>query len=203
VPVGVPHMTLPEGVDTIPDLPDDTPILVTLSSPQSTIKPLPEAEVPIASLGRMEECDPVIPPINSYGTFDPYAPHRLNPPLRHATSSSSMTSCSSNGPRILRPGEAHVDHDNHPLLSSAQVDYIPFNAFWRGIWSVLSWPFRGRVRITRDAEEGHVTTDGNTEQQTGQNDEGQEWDSDDDEDNHHDSDGGYVCTVLIVHIVKY
>ncbi|TBU26521.1 Bestrophin, RFP-TM, chloride channel-domain-containing protein [Dichomitus squalens] len=88
--------------------------------------------------------DPVIPPINSYGTT-------LPPPLRGMQSTSSFSSVSSDSERRpLLPGSVPQIVGRRGLFGSVSGDLIPFAGFWRGIGSVVG--LKGRALTTVEAD---------------------------------------------------
>ena len=91
--------------------------------------------------------DPVIPPVNSYGTTT------LPPPLHTMRSTSSFSSLSSEGERRpLLPGAVPEIGGRRGLFGSVSGDLIPFEGFWRGIGRIIGLKRRMVATVQTDVE---------------------------------------------------
>ncbi|KAI0653065.1 Bestrophin, RFP-TM, chloride channel-domain-containing protein [Cubamyces menziesii] len=99
--------------------------------------------------------DPIIPPINAYGTFTPPPPPRSLHPTRSLSSLSSLSSSGTSSDqgadrRPLLPGSVPSGIRTRGLFGAVSADLVPFAAFWRGLGYVLGL----RRGVGRVDEEG-------------------------------------------------
>lgn len=140
----------PEVPAVLFTLPSPSPVSAPMLQPFSCSSPSPSPSTS-GSRPRIEEDafrNPVIPPINAYGTFA--SPPSLHPyPERSASTYSDMSDVSgSSDPaerRPLLPGQVpgHAAQDRG-LFGNVKVDLIPFGSLWRGLAHSLG--FRRDVR---------------------------------------------------------
>ncbi|KAI0737203.1 Bestrophin, RFP-TM, chloride channel-domain-containing protein [Daedaleopsis nitida] len=138
-----PTVELAEAIDLHPEVP---PFKLTPASPSLVSGPSKVT----GSASHIP--DPIIPPINAYGTF--------MPPPRHANrSASSLSDVSvSSDPserRPLLPGQVPERPERRGLFGSVRVDLIPFGSLWQSIAHMLG--FRRDVR-TPDGSRVDVET---------------------------------------------
>ncbi|KAI0364984.1 hypothetical protein BV20DRAFT_789411 [Pilatotrama ljubarskyi] len=125
--------------------------------------------------------NPVIPPINAYGTFNPPSLHIPPPSIfpsansivarpalpaaRPSSSSASLSSASSDQAdrRPLLPGAVPAGAGRRGLCGSVAADLVPFGTFWRSVGFVLGWRRRARVRVRMGAGQGEGAGEGEGE----------------------------------------
>ncbi|KAI0326183.1 UPF0187-domain-containing protein [Cubamyces sp. BRFM 1775] len=112
---------------------------------------LPSGKKPArASTSRQPSAhNPVIPPINAYGTFTPPSLH-LPPsfsgsPTRSLSSLSDDASSDQGDRRPLLPGSVPSGIRRRGLFGSVSADLVPFATFWKGLGYVLGMRRGGRA----------------------------------------------------------
>ncbi|KAI0644774.1 Bestrophin, RFP-TM, chloride channel-domain-containing protein [Trametes meyenii] len=108
------------------------------------------------------DSNPIIPPINAYGTFAPPLPLPLALARTHTSSSHSSSSSSTEHDDITTPLLPSANRSSsgggRGLFGSVAGDLVPFAAVWRAVGYALGWRRRAVSSVVSQARAWDVET---------------------------------------------